>query len=118
MDFDVSSLLDLVPAQYASIATAVVQFAVSVIGAFSLLALAIKPLLGTPSPLDPRWKQAAFAFVSVVDFLAANTQKMRDKKVIVAQQQALTSQARALADADAAQERLKANLRSTLGLRK
>lgn len=55
--------------------------------ALSLLAAAVKPLLGDPSPQDPRWKKAIFSLMHAVDLVAANTETVRAKKQRVKDEQ-------------------------------
>lgn len=54
--------------------------------ALSLVAAAVKPLLGDPSPDDPRWKRVAFALVHCVDWAAANSEPIRAKRARVESQ--------------------------------
>lgn len=83
--------LSFLPAPYRDLVVALCEL----IAACSVLALALKPLFGTPKDGDPSWKRFVFGLLRVIDVLAANTSTIRTK-------QQLDVTTKQLADADQA----------------
>lgn len=79
----------------------VVHAVTGLIAACSVLALALKPLLGVPKPGDPAWKRFLFGLLSVIDVLAANTSRISTKKQLHVATKQLADADRAMRDARA-----------------
>ncbi len=69
-------LLTFLPSEWASYLRVIAEVSF----ALSLLAAAVKPLLGDPRPgFDPKWKQRVFWLMHFVDWAAVNTATIREK---------------------------------------
>lgn len=83
MESDLIALIGLIPEQYAPYVALVAQG----IFAFSVLAGALKLVLGDPKPTDAGWKRAFFQVAQWLDFLALNTATVRSKRKVAALKQ-------------------------------